>query len=64
MERPWKTRLSGQRAQEFAGQIRARVMAEEARLLAHGLVNWICTLSPQPFIMGGEVMEAAELFQR
>ena len=38
------------------------VWQEEARLLAHGLVNWICTLSPQLIIMGGGVMKHAGLF--
>ncbi len=37
------------------------VWKEEARLLAHGLVNWICTLSPQMIIMGGGVMKQATL---
>ena len=35
---------------------------EETRLLAHGLVNWICTLSPQLIIMGGGVMKQQMLF--
>ena len=34
----------------------------EARYLALGLVNYICTLSPQRIIMGGGVMERAFLF--
>jgi fructokinase len=38
------------------------VWEEEARLLALGLVNWICTLSPQLIIMGGGVMKHASLF--
>ena len=38
------------------------VWEEEARLLAHGLVNWICTLSPQLIIMGGGVMKQTSLF--
>jgi fructokinase len=38
------------------------VWQEEARLLAHGLVNWICTLSPQIIIMGGGVMKHATLY--
>ncbi len=38
------------------------VWEEEARLLAYGLVNWICTLSPQLIIMGGGVMKQAGLF--
>jgi fructokinase len=36
--------------------------ALEARYLALGLVNYICTLSPQRIIMGGGVMEQAHLF--
>jgi fructokinase len=39
------------------------VWREEARLLAHGLVNWICTLSPQLIIMGGGVMKRTALFR-
>ena len=34
----------------------------EARYLALGLVNYICTLSPQRIIMGGGVMEHEHLF--
>jgi fructokinase len=34
----------------------------EAHYLAMGLVNFICTLSPQRIIMGGGVMEQAQLF--
>jgi fructokinase len=34
----------------------------EAHYLAMGLVNFICTLSPQRIIMGGGVMEQAHLF--
>jgi fructokinase len=34
----------------------------EAHYLALGLVNFICTLSPQRIIMGGGVMEQAHLF--
>lgn len=37
---------------------------EEARLLANGLVNWICTLSPQLIIMGGGVMKHDGLFPK
>lgn len=36
--------------------------AMEAHYLALGLVNFICTLSPQRIIMGGGVMEQAHLF--
>jgi len=35
---------------------------EEARLLACGLVNWICTLSPKIIVIGGGVMKQAALF--
>jgi fructokinase len=34
----------------------------EARYLALGLMNFICTLSPQRIILGGGVMEQAQLF--
>jgi fructokinase len=34
----------------------------EAEYLAHGLVNYICTLSPQRIILGGGVMEQSQLF--
>lgn len=34
----------------------------EARYLAMGLVNYICTLSPQRIIMGGGVMQQPQLF--
>jgi fructokinase len=34
----------------------------EAHYLAMGLVNFICTLSPQRIIMGGGVMEQTQLF--
>ncbi len=34
----------------------------EAHYLAYGLVNFICTLSPQRIIMGGGVMEQSQLF--
>lgn len=34
----------------------------EAHYLALGLVNWICTLSPEQIVMGGGVMRRAELF--
>lgn len=36
--------------------------AIEAHYLAYGLVNFICTLSPQRIIMGGGVMEQSQLF--
>lgn len=34
----------------------------EAHYLALGLVNWICTLSPQRIVLGGGVMRRQELF--
>jgi fructokinase len=34
----------------------------EAHYLAYGLVNFICTLSPQRIVMGGGVMEQSQLF--
>lgn len=34
----------------------------EAHYLAHALVNFICTLSPQRIVMGGGVMHQAQLF--
>jgi fructokinase len=34
----------------------------EAHYLANGLVNFICTLSPQRILMGGGVMEQSHLF--
>jgi fructokinase len=34
----------------------------EAHYLAYGLVNFICTLSPQRIIMGGGVMDQSHLF--
>jgi fructokinase len=34
----------------------------EAHYLAYGLVNFICTLSPQRILMGGGVMEQSQLF--
>jgi fructokinase len=34
----------------------------EAHYLAYGLVNFICTLSPQRILMGGGVMEQSHLF--
>ena len=36
--------------------------ALEAKYLALGLVNYICTISPQRIIMGGGVMEQPQLF--
>jgi fructokinase len=37
-------------------------IALEASYLALGLVNWVCTLSPQRIVMGGGVMQQAQLF--
>jgi fructokinase len=34
----------------------------EARYLAAGVVNMVCTLSPRRVIMGGGVMEQSQLF--
>ena len=34
----------------------------EAHYLAYGLVNFICTLSPQRVVVGGGVMEQSQLF--
>jgi fructokinase len=34
----------------------------EARYLALGLMNWVCTLSPKRIILGGGVMRRRELF--
>lgn len=39
-----------------------RAFALEARYLALGLANWICTLSPQRIILGGGVMQQTRLF--
>jgi fructokinase len=50
----------GQRAEELPED--HAVWQEEARLLAYGLVNWICSLSPQLVIMGGGVMKQTTLF--
>jgi fructokinase len=36
----------------------------EARYLALGLMNWVCTLSPRRIIMGGGVMRTAGLLTR
>ena len=36
--------------------------ALEAHYLAYGLVNFICTLSPQRIVLGGGVMEQRHLF--
>jgi fructokinase len=36
----------------------------EAHYLAYGLVNFICTLSPQRIILGGGVMEQLHLFPK
>ena len=34
----------------------------EARYLALGLANWVCSLSPKRFVLGGGVSEQAHLF--
>jgi fructokinase len=39
-------------------------LALEARYLALGLANWICTLSPQRIVLGGGVMQQTLLFPR
>ena len=36
----------------------------EAHYLAHALVNYICILSPQRIVLGGGVMEQAQLFPK
>jgi len=36
--------------------------ALEARYLALGLANWVCTLSPERMILGGGVMQQPQLF--
>jgi fructokinase len=36
--------------------------ALEARYLALGLANWVCTLSPERMILGGGVMQQSHLF--
>lgn len=36
----------------------------EARYLALGVANWICTLSPQRIILGGSVMKAPGIFMK
>jgi len=50
----------GQRAETLADDHPAWEI--EAHYLAHGLVNFICTLSPQRIVMGGGVMEQRQLF--
>jgi fructokinase len=37
-------------------------LALEARYLALGLANWVCTLSPQRIVLGGGVMQESRLF--
>ena len=37
-------------------------LALEARYLALGLANWVCTLSPGRIVLGGGVMQQVELF--
>ena len=36
----------------------------EARYLALGLANWVCTLSPERMILGGGVMQQPQLFPK
>ena len=36
----------------------------EAEYLALGIVSWTCTLSPEQIILGGGVMQRAELFPK
>ena len=55
MEARW-----GQRAETLTSDHPAWEM--EAHYLAFGLVNFICTLSPQRILMGGGVMEQRHLF--
>jgi fructokinase len=55
LEKRW-----GQRAETLPADHPA--WALEAHYLALGLVNFICTLSPQRIIMGGGVMEQPQLF--
>ena len=50
----------GQRAETLPADHPAWAM--EAHYLAYGLVNFICTLSPQRIIMGGGVMSQPQLF--
>ena len=41
-----------------------RGWALEAHYLAHGLANWVLTLSPQRIVLGGGVLRQAQLFTR
>jgi fructokinase len=36
----------------------------EGHYLAHGLANWVLTLSPQRIVLGGGVSRQAQLFKR
>ena len=36
----------------------------EAEYLAHGIANFVCTLSPERIVLGGGVMEQAHLYER
>ena len=36
----------------------------EAHYLAHGLANWVLTLSPQRIVLGGGVARQTQLFRR
>jgi fructokinase len=55
LEKRW-----GQRAERLPADHPAWEI--EAHYLAFGLVNFICTLSPQRIVMGGGVMEQSHLF--
>jgi fructokinase len=50
----------GRPARELPADHEAWVL--EARYLALGIVNWICTLSPKLILIGGGVAEQAQLF--
>ena len=55
IEQRWGTRAENLPADHLAWRL-------EARYLAAGVVNLVCTLSPRRVIMGGGVMEQAHLF--
>lgn len=50
----------GKRAQELPADHPA--WALEAHYLALGLATWVCTVSPERFLLGGGVMQQASLF--
>jgi len=50
----------GKRAQELPADHPAWTL--EAHYLALGLATWVCTLSPERFLLGGGVMQQASLF--